>query len=945
MGVSAGAPTAVLLERDREIARLEHAVAAAAEAATGAVVALEGEAGIGKSSLLAHTVAVAKNNGMRVLRARGGELEREFAYRVVRQLFEAPLAAASPAERDRWLTGAAQLAAPVVSATAPAPAPAPDRGAILHGLYWLTANLSIERPLLLVIDDAHWADDASIAFLSYLARRADELPLLLVYASRVGEGASEGLPAVAEPELAIAALRPQALSPQATAQLIAQLLGQTGAESFVSACHLTTAGNPFLLGELLRALRADSILPDSAGAARVEHIAPRSIARATLARLRRLGPAAGELAFAVAVLGASTELRHAATLARLEPEAAADAADALTIAAILRDGRPLEFIHPIVRTTIYNELAPGRRAASHKRAAQLLADNGTGDVGLAPHLLATELSADPWVVERLRSAAREVRARGAPASACTYLERALAEPPSPRDRPAVMLELGTVELRSERPRTAAIEHLRTAVNEACDPQTRTDAAVALAFGLAWSAQVREAAELLDPIITQIVEDDEEAAMKLDGLLACWCQLGDATWNLAGERIARYPRHLRGQTAGERMLLAAAAFDAARHNEPAARAAQLAELALADGLLLTEQLPDAPNFFLAAWTLVEADHLENAERYYSMAIDHARARGSLPGVVIAASCRCQVRFRQGWIADAEAEARSVLEVAPIRRLPLIACMLDAMVERTDFAACEALLEDEGVGDDLSGVPMANRLLFSRGHMRLAAGNPRAALHDFEQISDREERWGVESAAVPTRASAALAHAQLGEAEVARRLAEDELQRARQWGTPSALSFALRTAGVIARDDHQTELLREAVAAAEDTPARYEHARSLTELGAALRRAGHVRDARQTLREALQLADRCGALRLARRAHDELIITGARPRRPALRGRDALTPSERRVAHLAADGLNNRDIAQALFVTVRTVEGHLTNTYMKLNISSRHDLAAGLADTTT
>ncbi|MBA3748498.1 MAG: hypothetical protein H0W96_13540 [Solirubrobacterales bacterium] len=178
-----------------------------------------------------------------------------------------------------------------------------------------------------------------------------------------------------------------------------------------------------------------------------------------------------------------------------------------------------------------------------------------------------------------------------------------------------------------------------------------------------------------------------------------------------------------------------------------------------------------------------------------------------------------------------------------------------------------------------------------------------------------------------------------------LAEDELQRARQWGTPSALSFALRTAGVIARDDHQTELLREAVAAAEDTPARYEHARSLTELGAALRRAGHVRDARQTLREALQLADRCGALRLARRAHDELIITGARPRRPALRGRDALTPSERRVAHLAADGLNNRDIAQALFVTVRTVEGHLTNTYMKLNISSRHDLAAGLADTTT
>jgi DNA-binding CsgD family transcriptional regulator len=942
MNTQAASVAAGLLEREREIERLDAAIAAAT-GGVGAVVALEGEAGIGKSSLLTHAVAVAQNRGMSVLDAHGGELEREFAYGVVRQLFEAPLASAAEVDRQRWLTGAARVAAPVVSAAAPELGRNPDEGAVLHSLYWLSANLSIERPLLLAVDDAHWADDASIAFLSYLARRVDELAILIVYAARIGEGASEALPATAEPTLHGASLRPQALSEAGTAKLVAQLLGKAGSTQFARACHRATVGNPFLLGELLLALDADGIVPDDTSTTRIEQIAPTSIARATLARLRRLGPAAGELAFAVAVLGASAELRHAATLARLDLETAVEASDILTSAAILTDGRPLRFIHPIVRTTIYNELAPGRRAASHKRAALLLAQDGAGAVALVAHLLATEPSGDPWVVEQLRAAAREVRERGAPAAAGTYLQRALAEPPGSSDRPAVMLELGTAKLRSERSKNAAIDHLRNALEDASDTQVRTDAAVALAFGLAWSGRFQEVVELLDPVIEQIGEHDEEAAMQLDGLVGCWSQLGDATWRLAGDRLERYEGRLHGSSAGELMLLAVAAFDAAHRDEPAVRAAQLAELAIADGRLLAEQIPDAPNFFLAAWTLVEADHLDEAERYYAMAIEHARARGSLPGLAIAASCRCQIRFRQGRIAEAEAEARSVLDVAPVRRLALIACVLDAMVERADFDACEALLREEAIEEDLAGQAMASRLLYSRGHMRLAAGAPEAALRDFEQIRGREERWGLETASVPTRASAALAHARLGDREIAQALADEEVQRARRWRTPSALSFALRAAGIVADRDQRIELLREAAAAGKHSPARLEHARSLTELGTALRRAGHRRDARQTLREALDLADRCGALSLAARTRDELVATGARPRRPALRGRDALTPSERRVAQLAADGLGNREIAQALFVSARTVEGHLTHAYMKLDISSREQLPEALADT--
>ena len=141
------------------------------------------------------------------------------------------------------------------------------------------------------------------------------------------------------------------------------------------------------------------------------------------------------------------------------------------------------------------------------------------------------------------------------------------------------------------------------------------------------------------------------------------------------------------------------------------------------------------------------------------------------------------------------------------------------------------------------------------------------------------------------------------------------------------------------------MRQAAAAVDGSPARYERARSLTEYGAALRRAGHRRDAREPLREALELADRCGLWRTAARAREELLATGARPRRVARSGADSLTPSERRVCRLAADGLSNRDIAQALFVTLRTVEGHLTQSYMKLDISSRDALAIVLGGAET
>jgi len=938
------APVAAgLLERDHELEQLRAAIAAAT-AGAGAVVALEGEAGIGKTALLAHATNVARDAGMRVLVARGGELEREFVYGVVRQLFEAPLVAAEPAEQRRWLAGAAGLAAHVVSTTTPEVQPSPDRGAVLHGLYWLTANLSIEQPLLLVVDDAHWADDASLAFVSYLARRVDELAVLIVYASRVGEGANEALPAVAEPALGSSVLRPQALSQEATAQLVAQLLGQAGSSGFTRACHHATAGNPFLLGELVRALQADGVAADDTSTARVTQIAPRSIARATLARLRQLGPAARQLAFAVAVLGASAELRHAAALADVDLDAAGDAADSLAGAAILREGRPLQFVHPIVRTTVYKELAPGRRASSHKLAARMLAHDGASNAAITPHLLATEPSGDRWVVDRLRAAASEVIEQ-APAAACTYLERARREPAPAPDRLAVLLALGSAQLHAGR--LSAVGPLREVLDHTTDAKQRFSAARLLVGSLTHSGRLPEAMEVGHELLRGPAheDDDGDLRLRLQGDLALVAQFAPSFAKAERERLARYKSTLTGRSHGECLILACLAFSAAHGESSASETAELAKRALAGGTLIDGHRPGSAAPFLAVWALIYADELDEAEEHFRRVLELARTRGwegEFSGVWGSLS---HVLLRQGRLAEAEAEALSVLSTLDphaIARALLLACLMQTMTERAEPETWEPFLIEHELDGDIAQRVMGGILLYARGHLWLAAGKPSAALADFQALWRRDELSGQHTAAVPSLAPQALAHLQLAEHDAARARAAEGLQQARQWNTPTGLAYALRAAGLVAGGAEGIELLREAVAAVERSPARYEHARAKAELGAALRRAGQRRDARRTLREALDLADRCGALRLARLTRDELVATGARPRRPALRGRDALTPSERRVVALAAEGLGNREIAQALFVTARTVEGHLTNAYMKLDISSREQLPAALAD---
>ena len=435
--MSAAPPPGVdlLLERERELRCIDAAIAAAREG-TGRSVVVEGPAGIGKSAVLAAARLATEDGTTRFLRARGAELERDFAFGVVRQLFEPLLHEASAAERADLLQGPARLAARVLGLPGAledgeAPAAAPDASfAVLHGLYWLCANLAASQPVVLSVDDAHWADASSLRFLAFLMPRLQELRIALLVAARPEAEIEEAhLLATVTGDPHADVVHPAPLSVAAVGRLVEVRLGASPEEAFTAACHRATGGVPFLVRELLAAVSREGMTPDARAAARVEEVGASTARRWIQLRLGRLPAPAARLARAVAVLERA-QLPRAAALAELDPAQAAEAADTLVAAGILEPDRPLTFVHPLVRAGVYEELGVAERSLAHRRAAELMDDDPAGEERAAEHLLATEPAGDAAIAQRLVDAARTAARRGAPESAAVLLRRALAEPPS-----------------------------------------------------------------------------------------------------------------------------------------------------------------------------------------------------------------------------------------------------------------------------------------------------------------------------------------------------------------------------------------------------------------------------------------------------------------------------------------------------------------------------------
>jgi DNA-binding CsgD family transcriptional regulator len=373
---------------------------------------------------------------------------------------------------------------------------------------------------------------------------------------------------------------------------------------------------------------------------------------------------------------------------------------------------------------------------------------------------------------------------------------------------------------------------------------------------------------------------------------------------------------------------------------------LCERAIAAGLPVEPHRGE--NWALVALgTLGAADGLDAALSGADDILARARERGAALTVVTVSSLRALIYLRRGDLNGAEADAEAALELGPALLgarflvFAVAAAVLAGLEREQTPQSLRRMVERSGVWYD-EDFTNGSQLRYASGVLRAAAGNHEAAVEELTACGSQSRAFGGENPAlVPWRSAAALSLAELGQEAQARELAEDEVRRAESFGAARAIGIALRARALVGPAGERTRELERAVEVLAPSPARLEHARALVDLGAALRAAGKRSDAREPLLDGLALAARCGALTLEARARVELAAVGVRPRATDRTGAESLTPSELRVARLAAEGLTNREIAQSLFVTEKTIETHLGRAFRKLDISSRRQLRDVLA----
>ena len=945
MDSSLKTPDPELLERESELLALDRALGEAIEG-RGSVVAIEGPPGIGKSRLVSACQERAAERDMYSISVRATELERSYPYGIVRQSADSVALDRTQEERSALFTGAARLALPVLD---PGSAEAADSPELmyqrLHGLYWLTANLARERPLLITIDDAQWADEASMAAERFLSLRIADLPMVLLLAVRTVDVGQLPVPLaeiLADPATVL--VRPGPLSLEGAGQRIEALLGSSDPD-FAAACHHATGGNPFLLEQLVSEVRAEGIEPTAASASGVASLGPDTVRASVLLRLERLPVAGAPVARALAVLGEhDVSLRDVATMAEVPEDEAADALAALERAGLVAGAPTLRFTHPILRAAIEDDMPAVERSRAHEQAAEMLRGREADPVAVAAHLLLSEPGQGAWAVAALRNAARRAEALGDPATAVRYLERAVLERPDDSELAEVLFELGLAAAHAGDP--DAGEHLERAA--AAGGSTRLRA-------LHWTAvlhlvggRVSQAADVLESALADVHEESDAAKPLLETLLAAGLEstsvrtrLGDLFEHVAVPSGA--PR-----TDFERFALITHSFVAVTEQADAGRATELIHQALSveEHGYYQSVMRASVGRPMTAFVLTLLERYDESLAILDRLVRAARDYGDRSAVGVFLAERAWARYRSGAVESAEADAAEALRIArdatrarghaPIAAATAVLAGLERERPLEELEAVMSGLPPAGDPDTI----VQEDLALARAWLLLSHGDARAAADAAFKL-DREDSWGCDSPTLlPWRSVASVAVAQLGEEERALDLAREELRLAERLGTPRAVGISQRAVALAGPVDERQAGLEAAVATLENGRAKLELARVTCELGAELRRKGERGAARDVLRRAHTLASECGGTRLANRARDELGRSGARLMREPASGVEGLTPSEVRVAELAAEGLTNREVAQALFVSEKTVETHLGRVYRKLDIKSRHALPGAL-----
>jgi hypothetical protein len=913
-----------LVDREGELAQIG-AILRRVVTGQGAVLLIEGPAGIGKTRLLEEARRVAETNRRTVVTARGSQLEQSFAFGVVRQLFE-PLVRAKP----ELLDGAASAARNVFDGVNLSP----DRGdgvfAALHGLFWLTVNAAAAGPMLIAVDDLQWCDGASLRFFTYLAKRLDGLAVALTTTLRTGDQIEDAeLIAQLRHERSTTAVRPWPLSLGGVGDMVRHCLGEADA-SFIAACHHTTGGNPLLLRQVLAALQADGVRPDAAHAEVVTAIGSRAVANLVLTRVTQLHEDAASVARAVAVLGDGASLLAVAELARLSKDDAAEAITALVRSEILRDEHPAAFVHPLIREAIYTDVPVVQRQMLHDRAARALDAVCARPELVAAHLLHVLSRRDEWVVRVLRRAAAVARERGSPESATTYLRRALQEPPSDELRADVLLELGAAENLVDGQQ--AMRHLGEAFDLMSAGPAREQMAPLYAQTLVFAGQRGEPTQfVLDHVAEFGAGNDGYQSMVAVGRLGGYMHGVDpSVWRGLDADVV-------GDGPGARRLAVTKAWELAIACEQRDEVVRLSHFAAADGVLRDS---DSGLFWIVSAYLLDMADVDLGD-FWARERDRALAEGSLISMLAVNLWWARSAWRAGDLREAEALLAIASEQNQAWGNIIGGAYYDAFhmsvkVERGDLKGARRVVDAAPVeryfGDGLR--------LFRQYEcgLLIAEGRYKEALDLSDEIepvlsyvlNPIHRCWHEYRAA---------ALAGVGRTEEAIDAAAESLRRTRLWGANRSIGTALMRYGSIP-GPHSEDALREAICVLEPTTGTVWLARAQLELAKLLAERGIEGGDTETdalLRAARDTADSSGANGVRRECEQLLDLSGVGP----VSGAPRLSMFERRIAELNLQGADDREIAASLLLTPHAINVVLREIRLRVGSDDQAALAAALA----
>ena len=930
-----------LLERDHIVREFE-AIFSRKLSVPSTCIVVEGPWGSGRTALMNSAYDAGRHAGAMVLPARGSEIEKRNPYAVLGRFLE------SASERVDGAPDPAELARLIAAVNEEMHSYPHDSTRVGALFYSVVIALRELGPVLLAVDDADLADRESMAVLQHVAHRLEDREIWLLVSTRprypgMGLRPVDGL--LSEPGARLFTLEP--LHAESVGAILADYFGQEPEPALVDVCCEATGGKPFFLSALLSALGNKRVRPTAELAERFKRLPAPRITQIVLGRLSVLPVAASDLLLATAVLGDGADPGTARDLAKIDALAAERAADAAAQAELLEPGRPFTFTSPLIRWAIYHDIPTARRSQLHARAAQLLAARGERESTVVHHLLATEPAGDESTALRLLAAGRSAQAAGDAELALSCLHRALREPPPAAQRGRVYLDLAMAEMASDS--GLALSHFRRAIEAGVpDDADVVNAAVGLLKGVTESTHHR--AETLKTVrgVTGRL-DSVDRALQME-------------FELALSLASRHPAEQSRGIARIEALLAQPGDDGDAISQMARAfvtvhrmagdqgiSADVVATTLATGVDVHQLISTDPTIRMAAnmacYGLLCADRFVEVDPLLQAAKERAQKQGLLFAELDLSCLMTVSRLWQGFLTGAEEEGvrgRTLRNRLDGGRWnwPSIG-LVDALVYQGRLHDAQGYAESL-VPDDIED-PMARAAARCElGHLQVARGFVDEGLAAYMAAGEDAARVGVVNPAYSSwRADAAMALSLRGDWDAAMRLAEEHLRLARTFGAVRTIGVGLRAVAA-ATPDLSTRVLRlsEAVTLLEPSPARLDAARALIELGTALVDLKKKEEARGVLRRGANLASMCGANPLVETAGTQLRAAGARPRRLGHIGPASLTPAELRVVQLAAKGKTNNDIAEDLYVTVKTVEGHLAKAFRKLGVESRRELASAL-----